>query len=714
MNKEPIGLYIFRYLVGLCMLIFIGMLYWSSLEIEEKVGLLRNDLSLLKNDIYQLRNDINKIHDDILHTLIEENIRAAPPTGAPSNPKPQPLSKTLGRHIDNNLPNLLTEDPFYTTTLPKLLGEGFKPHGEFKTASLGRPDNLHPFSNWSQVSEWQNLCTVSVSELHFGKYEVYAPSMAVKVEERKIDNSDRTEFWIHLRDDVYWEPLKQEFFLDSAQLAPQFLRKHPVTAHDFKFYYDAMMNPHVQAAGAVAQRSYYNDLENIEVVDDLTFIVRWKEHPIINRDGQESQRILYLAKSLTFTLRPLPLFVYGYFADGSKIIEDDQDKNVYRNNSAWAQNFADHWARNIIVSCGPWIFDGMTEREIRFKRNSHYFAPLAALGEVITNEFKTTTEAIWQDFKLNHLDYYALQPDQVADLQDFLQSKLYREQEIKQNDIKRLDYLARVFNYIGWNETKPFFSRKQVRQALTMAIDRQRIIQQNLNGLGIEITSPFYRYSTSYDPNIQPWPFDMQRARQLLEEEGWYDSDGDGIIDKVIDGKSIPFSFALTYYVKNEIAKSICEYISTSLKELGIDCRLRGADIADLSAIFDDKAFDAICFGWALGTPPEDPRQIWHSSGSKEKGSSNAIGFSNQEIDNIIHLLDYEYEEAERQKLYYRFAAIIHEEAPYTFLYSPKIAFLYRQHLQNVFIPADRQDLIPGATVSQPDRNAFWLKKRAS
>ena len=159
------------------------------------------------------------------------------------------------------------------------------------------------------------------------------------------------------------------------------------------------------------------------------------------------------------------------------------------------------------------------------------------------------------------------------------------------------------------------------------------------------------------------------------------------------------------------MTKSICEYIATALKNVGIDCRLNGADVADLTALFDDKSFDAIVMSWALGTPPEDPKQVWYSSGAKEKGSSNSIGFANKEIDRLIDQLQYEYDPAKRIELYHQFDKILYEEQPYTFLYSPKSLLLYREYLQNVFLPSQRQDLVPGANISEPDESIYWLKR---
>jgi len=685
MKRESRLFYFIRLFFALILCIFVLMLYWSSLLVEA-------DLKVIRTEINQIKKELDRFEQGSYNPVKKEN------------DTPSAISKA-----DPKLPNLLTEDPFYLKTLPKLLGKDFRPSGTFHGAGLGKPTNLHPFSNWSNVSGWIGLCTPNVSKFEIGKYETFAPDMAVKVEERFNETTKTKEFWVHLRQNVFWQPLKPEWFANQVELSEHFLKKHPVNAHDFKFFYDAMMNPQVYESGAVALRTFYSDVESIEVVDDFTFIVRWRHEEVKLADGTTAFKPKYLSKQLTGNLRPLASFVYKYFPDGKKIVEDDQDPETYRQNSVWAQNFAEHWAKNIIPSCGPWIFDGMTDRQIRFRRNPYFYEPLAVLVEASEVDFKETPEAVWQLFKSNQLDSYEVRPSQLNELQEFLNSPTYLEQA-KNASIQQLKYLSRVYSYIGWNQAKPYFQSKKVRQALTMAIDRQRIIRQNLNNLGVEITGPFSPNSPSYNHAILPWPYDPLEAKRLLEEEGWADRDGNGVLSKIINGNKVAFRFKLTYYVKNPTGKAICEYISTALKEIGIDCQLNGVDLTDLSAAFDDKSFDAIALGWSLGAPPEDPKQLWHSSGSKEKGSSNAIGFANAEADKIIDALQFESDHKKRIALYHRFGEIIHEEAPYVFLYAPKTLFLYRSYLQNVFIPAERQDLIPGANMAEPDSSIFWIK----
>lgn len=691
MNQESFFLSFFRIFLRLVLLGLIVMLYWSSILVEHDLKFVQSDLSQIQKDIEVMKDQIEKLKDrptaEIKETISYEK-------------------KVIPNFFYENL---LKPDPFYKMTLPKLLGTGFKPSGVRREATIGKPFDLHPLSNWAQVASWNSLCTVSLTTQQFGIYETFAPDMAYTMELRPTKEG-AMEYWLNLRKDLFWQPLNRRDFEGNIELASVFFQKHQVTAHDIKFFFDAVMNPHIGEEQAVVLRNYLNDIEEVQVVDDFTLVVRWKGIEVQTEDGKKQLRTKYLSKIHTGSLRPLARFVYQYFADGTKIIADDADPNTYRHNPIWAQNFSQHWAKQIIVSCGPWLFDGMTDREIRFRRVSDFYEPYAVLVDKYEVKFRDTPESIWEEFKTGSLDLFEVPPNLLPEFEQFLQSEPYQQQLKQGLEIQQLEYPARSYTYVGWNQANQLFKSRKIRQALTLAIDRERIIRQNLNGKGIQITGTFFPYSPSYDSSLKPYPFDPDQALQLLHEEGWYDSDGDGILDKEIDGIRVPFVFKLTYYVKNPTTKSICDYIATALKEIGIVCHLNGVDTADLSISFEDKSFDAIYLGWALGAPPEDPKQLWYSTGAKEKGSSNAISFANVEVDRIIDQLEYEYNQKKRIELYHRFDAILYEEAPYTFLYAPIITLAYRNYLQNVFIPAKRQDLIPGANVGEPQSSIFWIK----
>lgn len=676
---------LFRFLFTVVALVFVGMVYWSSLIVEE-------DLKDLKSDMMQIKDALRK-QPTPRYGQREEGSKA-------------------GMHIDLSLMNLLEEDTFYKDTLPKMIGQAFIPQGIRRQAVCGRPEHLHPFNGFRDVSNMHTLCGLSVAKLQFGRYETLAPNMAMKLEARPMrDQPTAYEYWVHLRDGVYWEPLRSEDFPDDFGLSEHFKKLHPVTAHDFKFFYDTVMNPYIADPKATSLRNFLHEIASFEVVDDYTFVIRWKTRDVYDEDLQRVvPKVRYSALGITGGLQPLPSFVFQYFPDGSKIVENDQDPDTYRIHSVWAQNFSNHWAKNVIVSCGGWLFNGSNEEGISFRRNPHFFDPHAVLIDGLEYAYKESPEGVWQDFKAGKTHMCVLPPAQSAELDAFYKSKAYQEQLMQGSAIRELQYVEKGYNYIGWNQQRPYFVNVNVRRALTMAIDRHRIIKQNLGGMGVLTSGPFYRYSSAYDQSVTPLPFDPYEARKLLEEEGWVDLDGDGIREKEINGKRIPFRFTLIYYAKNVLTKVISEYIATALRQIGVECRLNGVDITDLSRAFEDKNFDAIYLGWSLGNPPEDPRQLWHSSGANEKGSSNAIGFANKEIDRLIEALTYEYDKAKREDLYHRFHALLHEEVPYTFLYSTKIRLLYRDTVQNLFIPRERQDLVPGANMSEPSTAASWMR----
>lgn len=699
---------IFRSLIGIILLFFIVFTYWSINTLEtnlRKEALNKNEIAA---KIVNIESHIQELKDEIQRSCLKDKI----PLQQSSE-----LSKNVpSSQIDPSLPNLLTEDPFYSETLPSILDPDFKPKGKLHTTNLGKPDNLHPFTGWAITSNWILKCIVSISQLQFGIYETFSPNMAIKIEERKIKNSPQTEFWVHLRDKVYWQPLNPAHFAENLKLAPHFLKKHQVTAHDFKFYYDAIMNPHVHEIGAFTMRSILSNVEEIKVIDNLTLVVRFKTANIKEPSGKSVPKIKYADKFALGALRPLPRFVYQYFPDGKKIIENDSNPNAYLTDVAWAQNFSNHWASNVIVSCGPWLFNGMTDQQINFKRNPDYYFPYAVLFDELEISFKNTLDTMWLDFKTGKSDIYTVNITQQLELDQFLHSQEYEMQKEANARLAfgTLDYIPFTYYYIGWNEAIPLFKSKKVRQAMTMAIDRDRIIKEMLNGNAVQTTGPTYPLSGAYDTSIAPWPYDPRMARHLLEEEGWYDSEGKGIIDKVINGKKIPFRFTLTYGLRTPFAQQICEFIATSLKEIGVECHLNGLELADYLASFEEKTAEASFRGWIFNGPltfPTRLRAIWHSEGAKQKASQNFIGFANPKADAIIEELDYEYDPQKRNTLYHQFHQLIHEEQPYTFLFTPISVLAYRNYVQNVFIPARRQDLIPGANVQEPEISIFWIKE---
>ena len=679
--KNQISFFSFVRLV--CLVIFmslLGMLYWSYVLQEEKLKSIDIRLEAIQNE------------------LKNKNV-------VPNQYVTSAQDMEVG---DPNYPNLLVQDAYSAQLLPLLLGKDFTPKGCLRMAIVGAPDTLHPFSPWSQVAEWMGYCQGTAAREKFGYYETLSPDFALKIEERPLDRPDRASFWVHLREDLYWQPLKQEHFPDGVELASMFLHKHKVTAHDFHFFFNAIFNPHVDVPDAVTLRFLLRDIERIDVIDDHTFSVIAKKTKRVDRFGKSTYVLPYATHFYVAQLRPLARFVYQYNSDGTKIAPNDEGADFYRTSSLWAEHFSNHFASRVIVSCGPWVFDGMSDRQIRFRRNSDYYAPHQALYEAMEIYFLESPDAIFRDFVAQKIDLCTVSPQDLVELDQYLMSKEYAVHKQKGIEINRLDYFLRNYTYVAWNQKNVLFQNKKVRQALTLAIDRNRLIRQNLQGKGVVVTGPFFIASEGYNTSVEPYPYDPDEAKRLLAQAGWFDSNADGVLDKMINGTLVPFKFRLAYFVKNPASKANCELIATFLKEVGIECVLQGLDITDLSIACEDKSFDALYLAWGLSSPPEDPRQLWHSEAADQKGSSNLVGFRNKEVDLLIDELQFEHNREARKKLLWKIHEIIYDEMPYTFLFTPTATLVSWNWEHNIFIPKERQDILPGATWEQPSITYSW------
>ncbi len=231
---------------------------------------------------------------------------------------------------------------------------------------------------------------------------------------------------------------------------------------------------------------------------------------------------------------------------------------------------------------------------------------------------------------------------------------------------RKYRYLAFNYTYLAYNLAHEAFRDVRVRQAMTYAIDRQGIVDGVLLGQGVVTAGPFIPGTWVYDDALTPYPYDPEKARQLLAEAGWTDSDHDGWLDK--DGKR--FSFTILTNQGNDQRIKSAIIIQSQLKALGIEVRIRTVEWAAFIKEFVNKGrFDALILAW---TVPQDPDTyaVWHSSSAKP-GGLNFTQFKNAEVDSLLEQARATTDQAERKRLYDRFQEILHQEQPYTFLYVP-------------------------------------------
>ena len=141
-------------------------------------------------------------------------------------------------------------------------------------------------------------------------------------------------------------------------------------------------------------------------------------------------------------------------------------------------------------------------------------------------------------------------------------------------EFQKYEYFAPSYSYIGWNNDHPIFRDKRVRQAMTYFTDRKQMAKTILFGLGEVVDSPIFFFRPEYDKALYHYPFDPQKAMSLLKEAGWADTDGDGILDKVIDGKKFRFASSSRFprQVRREKAFFSCSRISSGFTASPLRC----------------------------------------------------------------------------------------------------------------------------------------------
>jgi peptide/nickel transport system substrate-binding protein len=174
----------------------------------------------------------------------------------------------------------------------------------------------------------------------------------------------------------------------------------------------------------------------------------------------------------------------------------------------------------------------------------------------------------------------------------------------------------------------------------------------------------------------------------LLNEAGWKDTDGDGVLDKMIDGKRIPLRFEIKVNSGNAVRKSVALVLLDELKKHGIAASVRELDWTIFLNDVKNHHFDAVVLGWQMSTTEPDAYQVWHSSQAANKGS-NAISYKNARVDEILEQYRREFDAQKRIQMYKEFQEIIHDEQPYTFLYVGKRVSAVHRRFQGVEVFPD-------------------------
>ena len=256
-------------------------------------------------------------------------------------------------------------------------------------------------------------------------------------------------------------------------------------------------------------------------------------------------------------------------------------------------------------------------------------------------------------------------------------------------DVELVASPFRQWVYLAWNTQLPMFSDSRVRRALTMAIDRQGIVDALVYGYGeagrSTVTPAHWSYDAD-DPAVH-LPYDTAQARQLLAEAGWIDRDDDGMLE---NEQGEEFRFTLKTNQGNDLRKDITEIVQAQLRPLGIGVEPRLVEwntmIEQLQGNLNgqgerERDFEAVISSW-VDYFRKDDADVLHSRNLNNP--FQYVGYTNPRADELIDSVGVLTDRETAMPLWREYQRLMVQESPYTILYYPQRLAAVRTRLQDV------------------------------
>jgi peptide/nickel transport system substrate-binding protein len=393
----------------------------------------------------------------------------------------------------------------------------------------------------------------------------------------------------------------------------------PVTAEDVKFTFDMAKDP---AAGSLIGAAYLPQVKTAEVVDSYTV-----KFTFLQPHSQALE---------DFWWAPMP-------------------KHLLQNVAAADLRNAPFNRQP--VGSGPYKFtEWQANQRMILERNPNYPEALGGPANLDRVVFRIIPEPSTLLTELTtggvQVDV-PLPPDQVKQVQG-------------NTGIKVFAFPGKTVYYIGWNNKRPPFNSTNLRRALGMAVNRQEIIDALLFGQGTPANSTVPPWHPLYPKDAPPPVFDVNAASQLLEQEGWRDSNGDGIREK--GGRPLRFTLMTS---DNALNRSVVEVLQSQFRKVGADAQIRVFEFQTLLSQHKSRDFDAVFTSWVLDNfqMASAPAALLHSRLASVEQSTNRSSVNIPALDRLIDQAAAATDDNQARGVWRQMTDVLQREQPVTFVY---------------------------------------------
>ena len=231
-----------------------------------------------------------------------------------------------------------------------------------------------------------------------------------------------------------------------------------------------------------------------------------------------------------------------------------------------------------------------------------------------------------------------------------------------------------IYQYLAFNLRHRALRDLRVRRAIAHAIDRERIVRDLLLGFGRVTESLLPPSHWAFAEGLPSFGYDLEKARELLDEAGYPDPDGD-------DGPAP--RLALTYKTSTDVEAGLqAEMIQGMLKEVGIDVTIQSNEFG---VFYDDITkgnFELFSLRRAGVVDPDFYTYMFHSTNIPPNGQNRGY-YINPKIDELLDRGRVIFDEEERKEVYAEIQRILAEDLPYVSLYHRSNVAIMNRGLEN-------------------------------
>jgi peptide/nickel transport system substrate-binding protein len=397
-----------------------------------------------------------------------------------------------------------------------------------------------------------------------------------------------------------WETPDDKTIIFHLNPKAVFQNGQPVTADDVKATYDSMLDPKF----TTSKKSGYAAMDHIEAPDPHTVIIRLKE-----ANGG-------FFDNLTVGIQPR-----------------GADTNVYKNKP---------------IGCGPYkVVEFRPDERVVLEAFDGWHGGAPKIKHVVVKIIPDATTLVLElragsvNFEVNQIPFDAV--TQYKRLADY----------------RVVEKPGSVYQYICFNLRDPILGKKAVREAIAAAIDRQRLVRDQLQGYGVPTETMFVEGHWARAEGLPQHPYDPQKAKQLLDQAGYRDPDGDGPKTRM----------TLSYRTSTDAeAVQRAEMIQQMLKEVGIDLKIQSNEFGTFYEAIGKGNFQMFSLSRNGISDPDFYYTIFYSKNMPPEGQNRGF-YSNPEVDRLIEAGRSTFDRAKRKESYDRIQRIVAEDLPYLSLY---------------------------------------------